>query len=93
MSDQMNLPGMTNAISSPGSASGRSPFDARDGWIQDGFGPEAAHASLSARQAKEAGLVTSGTCGLRGSGSSSSAALQRSLESRLMQRLKMDGGI
>lgn len=40
-------------------------------------------ANLSARQAKELGLLTSGICGRRGSISSNSAALQSSLESRL----------
>lgn len=40
-------------------------------------------ASLSARQAKEKGLLTSGTCGPRSSISSASAGLSQSLASRL----------
>ncbi len=56
-------------------------------------GPEAARANLSARQAKEAGLLMSGTYGLHGSISSSSAALASSLASRLQARLASVGSI
>lgn len=45
-------------------------------------GPDPAHANLSPRQAREKGLLTSGTSGLTGSGTSSSAALASSLVSR-----------
>ena len=48
-------------------------------------------ASLSARQAREQGLMTSGIYGLRGIGSSSSADLQSCLESRLQARLLTTG--
>jgi hypothetical protein len=51
------------------------------------FGPEVAHASLSARQALELGLRTQDTFGQLLPGSSSSASLQSSLESRLRARL------
>ncbi len=51
-------------------------------------GPDLAHANLSARQAKEKGLMTSGTYGPPGSGSSASVALTQSLASRL--RVKTD---
>src|SRR5208283_610609 len=54
-------------------------------------GPDPARASLSARQAKEAGLLTSGTYGLPSSISSSSVRLQSSLESRLHQRMALLG--
>lgn len=57
------------------------------------FGPEAARASLSARQAEQAGLLTSGTYGHTGSGSSSSAALQSLLASRLQARTASAGSI
>ncbi len=46
-------------------------------------GPAVVLASLSARQAKAKGLLTSGTCGLAGSGLSTRAALSFSLASRL----------
>lgn len=46
-------------------------------------GPAAARASLSPRQAKALGLLTSDTSGLHGTGSSRSVALQSSLASRL----------
>lgn len=53
-------------------------------------GPALALASLSARQAEAMGLLTSGTFGPIGSGSSTSAALQSLLASRL--RAKQDSG-
>lgn len=77
-----------NAISSPGSASGPTPCASPDGLTADRFGPDRALASLSARQAKEAGLMTSGTYGRTSTISSKSAALQSSLASRL--RAKTD---
>ena len=49
------------------------------------------HANLSARQAKELGLLTSGIYGRRGSGSSSSAALQQYLASRLPALTRSSG--
>lgn len=49
-------------------------------------GPDPALASLSARQAKAQGLMTSGTYGHTSNGSSRSAALQSSLASRLQAR-------
>lgn len=72
-----------NAISSQASASGPMRFAAPAGQMIDLFGPVPALANLSARQAKELGLMTSGTYGRTSSTSSNSAALQRSLESRL----------
>jgi len=83
MFNQMNLWDTPNAISSPASESGHTPSDKPDGQTTILYGPDPAHASLSARQAKEAGLLTSGTYGRRSSTSSSSAALQSSLASRL----------
>lgn len=76
-----------NATSSPALASGAMRFAAPAGQTIDLFGLVPARANLSARQAKGLRLMTSGTCGLRGTGSSASAALQSSLESRLLQRL------
>jgi hypothetical protein len=91
MSDLMTCEVTTSAISSPGSVSGRTRFDALDGLTIDLFGPVPVRANLSPRQAKELGLMTSGTSGLRGTGSSASAALQSSLESRLRARLSSLG--
>jgi hypothetical protein len=91
MSDQTISKDTHNAISSPGSAAGASLFDEPDGQTTVKSGPEAAHVSLSARQAKAAGLMTSGTFGLPSTGSSRSADLQSSLESRLRQRLSSRG--
>ena len=72
-----------NAISSQALQSGPMRFAAPAGQMIDLFGPVPALANLSARQAKELGLMTSGTYGRTSSTSSASAALQRSLESRL----------
>lgn len=76
-----------SAISSLASEYGLSLSVARACRMTLLFGREAAPANLSASQAREAGWMTSGICGLRSSTSSSSAALQSSLESRLRQRL------
>jgi hypothetical protein len=56
-----------------------------DGRITDRSGQEVARASLSARQAKEMGLLTSGTFGLTSSISSASADLSMSLANRLQR--------
>jgi hypothetical protein len=53
-----------------------------------GYGPCHAHANLSARQAKERGLLTSGTYGLPHTGSSSSEDLVGFMGSRLRARLQ-----
>lgn len=83
MSQQMILPGMINAISSPGSAFGVMPCASQDGRTTGRFGLDHARANRSVRLAKERGLLTSVTSGRSFSGSSASAALQHSLESRL----------
>jgi len=80
-----------SATSSPAWAAGRALCGLPDGTTTERSGPAPAPASLSARQAEAAGLLTSGTCGLRGTGSSRSAALQSSLESRLQRRLSSRG--
>ncbi len=76
----------TSVISSPESAFGRMPFVSPDGLTTDLFGPVPVRANLSARQAKDLGLMMSGTFGPLGPGSSASADLQSSLESRLQAR-------
>jgi len=81
--DQMNLPGIPSVISSQASACGATPCDKQDGPIAARFGQALAPANLSARQAKEMVLLTSGIFGRIGSTSSASLNLQRSLESKL----------
>lgn len=76
----------TSVISSPASESGATPFGSPDGLTTDLFGLVPVRANLSARQAKDLGLMMSGTFGPLGPGSSASAALQSSLESRLQAR-------
>lgn len=83
-----NLKDSPNAISLPGSASGATPCGSPDGPTTDRFGREAAHANLSARQASEKGLLTSGTYGRTGSISLNSASLSKSLANKL--RVKTD---
>ena len=77
-----------NAISSQASASGPMRFAAPAGQMIDLFGLVPAPANLSPRQAKELGLMTSGTSGRTSTGSFRSAALQSSLESRLQASLQ-----
>lgn len=72
-----------SATSSLASVSGPMPFGVPDGQMTDLFGPVPVRANLSPRQAKELGLLTSGTSGRPGSISSGSASLQRFLESKL----------
>ena len=83
MSYQASLWGTANATSSAALEFGVTPCDKPGGLTIDPSGLVHAHASLSARQAREAGLLTSDICGLRSSGSSGSAALTWSLANRL----------
>ena len=62
------------------------PFASQAGQMIDLFGPVPVRANLSPRQAKELGLMTSGTYGRPGTGSSRSAALQKSLVSKLQAK-------
>lgn len=80
-----------NAISSPESESGVMLSDKPDGLTTNQSGQEVAPASLSARQAKEKGLLTSGTYGPLSSTSSKSQNLQSSLENRLRAKLQTLG--
>jgi len=75
-----------NATSSPASASGATPCGSPGGPTTVRYGPAVVHANLSARQAEEMGLLTSGTFGRISTISSASFDLQSSLESRLRQR-------
>ena len=88
---QMNLLDSLNAISSPESVDGRLPSDLPDGATSAECGQEAALVNLSARQAKELGLMTSGTCGPHSTTSLASANLQLCLESKLQVLLDVNG--
>lgn len=86
MSDPVTSNPSLSALSSQESASGPTPSDSLGGLTIAEFGLALAPANLSARQAKAAGLMMSGTCGPRGSSSSRSAALTASMVSRLRAR-------
>ena len=80
---QMSLMDTPNATSSPGSGSGPTPSDKPGGRTIGPSGQGVVRASLSARQAKAVGLLTSDTSGQRGIGSSGSESLAWSLANRL----------
>lgn len=88
---QTIFPDTHNAISSPVSASGPTPCDAPDGATAVLFGQVLVPANLSARQAKEAGLMTSGIYGRTSTGLSISAALNASLANRLRAKTDLVG--
>jgi len=85
MSRQLSLLDLISATSSQASALGLTPCAKQAGPIPGPSGPDHAPANLSARQAKAAGLLTSGTYGLHSSTSFSTASenLSRFLASRL----------
>ena len=87
----MNYVTTHNAISSPESEFGRTHSAEQDGLTTDRYGQVRAHANLSARQAKEKDLLTSGTFGLHSSTSSASANLALSLVNRLQAKTDSDG--
>ena len=80
-----------SAISSPASVAGLSPFAAPVGQIIDLFGPVPVRANLTPRQALDLGLMTLATSGPTSVGSSASAALEKSLVSRLQARTQSLG--
>lgn len=73
------------------SVSGHSPCAVPDGRITNPSGQPHAHASLSARQAKALGLLTSGTYGPPHIGLSASAALSWFLANNLQAKTRMTG--
>lgn len=91
MSNRTNFGATRNATFSLASVSGLTRCEPPDGVTTDPYGPGRARVSLSARQALELGLTTSGTSGQLGSGSLRSADLQSSLESRLRAALRTTG--
>jgi hypothetical protein len=91
MSGQLTFEGIDSVTSLPASADGQKLLDLLDGPRIVRYGPALVRASLSARQAREMGLLTSGTYGRPGSTSLRSAVLQSSLVSRLTQQLSTAG--
>ncbi len=87
----MTLSDSISVISSPGSADGRLPCVAQDGPTVARHGQHHAPASLSARQARELGLLTSGTYGPPHIGLSASAALSWSLANNLAALTRTTG--
>jgi len=86
MSHQATSKDLPSAISSQELASGHTPCDPLDGPMTDLSGQGLAPASLSARQAKALGLLTSGTYGQLSITSSASADLTSCLVSKLRAR-------
>ena len=91
MSHQLTLWDTPNATSSPVKASGPTRSGSQAGPMIARFGQDHAPVNLSARQAKERGLMTSGIFGLHSTGSSSSAALTSCLASRLQAKTASAG--
>lgn len=88
---QESLLDIPNVISSPGSESGAIRSDAPDGRMIEASGLDHALASLSAMQAKERALLTSGIYGQHSSTSSESVNLMLSLANRLRKRTDLLG--
>lgn len=86
MSDRVTCMTTPNATSSPESVVGATPLGSRGGPTSAPSGQALARANLSARQAKAADSLTSGTYGRFGSTSSASADLQSFLASRLLAK-------
>jgi len=91
MLDPLNLLDSPNATSSPELGGGHSLSEWQDGQTTNPSGPGPALANLSARQAKEQGLLTSGTYGRTSTGLFKTAALARSLVSKLQARTALVG--
>lgn len=78
---------------SPGSEDGRSRSVSPGGRTLGRSGRVRVHANLSARQARDSGLLTNGTSGLTSSGLFSNADLQCFLANRLQARLAVNGSL
>lgn len=91
MSDLTRLQAIHSAISSQELVYGALPCETLAGPTIGQSGLDRARVNLSARQAREKGLLTSGTYGQPSIGSSSSAALQYFLANRLQARLSTIG--
>lgn len=88
---QMTLWDSPSATSSPASGDGAARSGLPDGPTSGLSGPDPARVNLSARQASAMGLLTSGTFGPSGIGSSRSRALSLSLANRLRALLDLRG--
>ena len=91
MLHQLSLLDLLSATSSQELASGPTPCAAPDGPTTVLYGQDHVLANLSARQAKDQGLMMSGTCGPRFTTSSASASLQLSLVSKLQAKTALVG--
>ena len=89
--DPMTIESFDRLIFSLASESGLTPSVALVCRMTLRFGREAAPANLSARQAQEAGWMTSGICGPNGSISSGQCARHASMENRLRARTALVG--
>jgi hypothetical protein len=76
-----------SAISSPASADGRAPCASQAGQMTDLFGPAPVRVSRLASPESKPALMTRATSGHNSGALSPSDSLQRSLESRLRERL------
>lgn len=90
---QPTLPGFHNTISSQELVAGVTPCNSQDGALIDPCGQAHVHVSPSAVRGKEEEPMTPDTCGPSSVGSSKSASLQSSLESKLLQRLEGLGSV
>lgn len=90
-SHQMTLLDTPNATSSPASAAGASPSGSPAGPKTGPSGPAVAHASRLASLDAAFRQMTSATSGQISATSSASAALQSSLENKLLARLDVNG--
>ena len=91
MFDRATLTDTHSAISLQVLESGPTPFGSQAGQMIDLFGQVPVRATLSARQAKALGLMTSGTSGPPSTISLESDALQQSLESKLRAKMQTLG--
>ena len=91
MSLHQTLSDTHSVISSPESASGPMPYVSPDGLTIAKSGRARAPVNLSARQAREMGLLTSGICGPLSTSSLRSADLQLSLASKLQAKTQSLG--
>jgi hypothetical protein len=84
---QLTFDDLPSATSSPGSEYGPLHSGPPDGPTTAPYGPDHPHANLSPAQAKDKGLLTSGTFGPIGSGTLNTRDLTRSLASKLRERM------
>ena len=97
MTDQFQMSDLPTWLDTPSATSSRAlvdgpwPSDSRGGLTTGPSGPAAAHANLSASQAKDMGWLTSGTYGRIGSILYGHCDLTPSLVSKLKQRLTTGG--